>query len=143
MTLSAQDCQSMVISPGGYLLALAAVMFPESAFSIDSCVVDELRQLHIFVVIFLESTFATDAIHPISVLPAISFWGLAEPALECPNKTGMVSISNHECHFFDLHVRGGEKICGHSEPALTKQLTEVHSCFLLEQSLQVSRTQMD
>jgi hypothetical protein len=68
---------------------------------------------------------------------------LAKAAMESAHETGMVSVTDNVRHFFDLHVRGGQQPDRHRQPALAKQVADVDSSLILEQTLEMGWAQMD
>ena len=59
--------------------------------------------------------------------------------LKCAHETGVVLVSDKVGYFFDFHFRGGEQMRRIAQPTLNQQVANVHSCFLLEQPLEVRR----
>src|SRR5215469_13229051 len=63
-------------------------------------------------------------------------------AIKGAHKAGMMPIAHKISDFLDLHISRGQQVRGHGQPALTKEFADVHSSFLLEQTLEMGGTQM-
>src|SRR5215467_13744088 len=63
-------------------------------------------------------------------------------AIKGAHEAGMMPIAHKISYFLDLHITRGQQVRGHGQPALTKELADMHSSFLLEQTLEMGGTQM-
>src|SRR5215468_597721 len=63
-------------------------------------------------------------------------------AIKGAHEAGMMPIAHKISYFLDLHISRGQQVRGHGQPALTKEFADVHSSFLLEQTLEMGGTQM-